>query len=161
MNNFAAEFADGCKIEKFYNILFNDHNDSGLKPSKDFHERVANWQKLNRDLFERDLKNRVYLDEESIQEISIGEDETHIMKLLGVLIGFIQGTADGYATMGEENELGDISGTMVIAQPVTWSVYTEVVTASDTSDEERKTGFSREKVYQGAARRSIVEKRFV
>ena len=160
-SNFAEEFADGIKIELFYNILFNDNNDAGLVESTDIRQRINNWTKLNTDLFERDLKNRVYLDKVSIRELATGKVDTSIMKLLGVLLGFVQGTADGYATMGEENDLMNIDGALVISQPVSWSVFTEVVTASDTSDEERKTGFSREKVFQGAARRRLVEKRYV
>ena len=78
-----------------------------------------------------------------------------------MLIGLAQGTADVYATEGEENELGDISGALVIQQPVTWSVHEEVITASDTSDEERLRGFSREKVYQLPAKKRLVEKRLV
>lgn len=161
INNFAEDFADGVRIESFYNLLFNDTNNSGLVPSKDYNQRVKNWNLLNRDLFEKDLKNRVYLDSDSIHELSTGRDEMVILKLIGVLIGFIQGTADAYATEGEENELGDIRGALVIQQPVSWTVHTEVITASDTSDDERIRGFSIEKVIQAPAKKSIVEKRFV
>ena len=78
-----------------------------------------------------------------------------------MLIGFQQGTADGYATYGETVELGDIDGALVIQQPVSWTVKEEIITASETSDEERKTGFSRVKVYQGQARKTLVEKRLI
>ena len=74
MTNFAAEFADGVRIEKFYNYLFNDNNNSGLKASTDVQVRAENWRKLNKDLFEKDLSRRVYLDEDSIAQLSSGKD---------------------------------------------------------------------------------------
>lgn len=159
VKNFAEEFADGVLCEKFYNIVFSDNNNSGIKPTKNVAERVKNWQKLNGEIFVGDLANRVYLDDDSMQHLAKGQDESWILKLLAVLLGIHGGTADGYASVGEQIELGDIDDAIVLQQPVTWNVRTEIVTASDTSDEERKTGVSREKVYQAKARKTLVEKR--
>jgi hypothetical protein len=78
-----------------------------------------------------------------------------------VLLGIQGGTADGYASIGEQIELGDIDDQIVMQQPVTWNVHTEVVTASDTSDEEQKTGVSREKVFQSRSKKTVVQERMI
>lgn len=80
-----------------------------------------------------------------------------IIKLLAVLIGFHEGTAEAYATEGEVIELADIDEEILQMQEVRWHIEERYVTASDTSDEERKTGVSREKVIQAPAKRTVVE----
>ena len=161
VQNFAQEFADGVLAEKFYNIVYSDDNNSGIQHTNVVSERCKNWEKLNKEIFVGDLASRVTLDSDSIKQLSKGQNEAFTMKLLAVFLGIQQGTADGYATAGETIELGDIDDQIVLQQRVSWNVHTEVVTASDTSDEERKTGVSREKVIQGKAKKTVVEHRQV
>lgn len=161
VKNFAQEFADGVLVEKFYNIVFSDNNNSGIETTNVVSDRCKNWEKLNGEIFVGDLANRVFLDSDSITQLAKGQNDTIILKLLAVLLGIQGGTADGYASIGEQIELGDIDDHIVMQQPVTWNVHTEVVTASDTSDEERKTGVSREKVFQSKSRKSVVQERHI
>ena len=67
------------------------------------------------------MARRVYLDKDSIEELAWNKSPDMIIKLLAVLIGFHEGTAQAYATEGEVNELGEIDEKLV-HQEVKWNV---------------------------------------
>lgn len=45
--NWAWEFADGCKMLSFFNILFNEQVQADIKPQTSYEKRIENWNTLN------------------------------------------------------------------------------------------------------------------
>ena len=49
---FAAEFADGIKFQRLFNLIYDEKIDCRLSPSADPNMRILNWNKINRKLHE-------------------------------------------------------------------------------------------------------------
>ena len=50
---FAAEFADGIRYQRLFNLLYDESIDCKLAPSTDPAQRIINWNKINRKLWQR------------------------------------------------------------------------------------------------------------
>ena len=47
VKKFATEFADGILFERLFNLMYDEHIDCKLTPSKLFEDRLTNWSRIN------------------------------------------------------------------------------------------------------------------
>lgn len=47
VKNFAAEFADGTRFQRLFNLIFDEQLDCGIEKSDYESENFENWKKIN------------------------------------------------------------------------------------------------------------------
>ena len=123
-NEFAQQFSSGSKYHLFYltifslvlfealfNILYEERINCHLVNSAITEDRLLNWNRINASICFNYLQQQFYLVKPTMKTLSVGKNDSAILKLLRVLFNTAQG-AIGDAKYLEDEALKEIADVM-------------------------------------------------